>query len=371
MSSTARLLSGGVDSSVAMVRLLEQGIRPDLFYIRIGAKEEGYAGCPAEDDEVIVRILARKYDLPLEMIDLHREYWDHVVGYLLESVRRGLTPNPDMMCNRWIKFGAFDSCTGSTYDHIATGHYALKETIDGRDYLATAVDPVKDQTDFLAQITYPQLHKALFPIGDLPKERLRAIAEEHHLVTAHRDDSQGICFLGRIDYDDFLREHLGDRVGPIVELETGRVLGEHRGFWYHTIGQRKGLGLSGGPWYVIRKDVATNTIFVSRGFDTAMQYSDLIRLGAMNFISGDPMPEGVDEMPVTLKVRHTPDFTRGLLRRHADGSHSVLAEEPIQGVAAGQFCTLYDTEEHLCYGSGVIAEGLQSDAADKISEVKL
>ncbi len=353
MSSTALLLSGGVDSSVAMVRLLEQGVRPDLFYIRIGAKEEGYAGCPAEDDEVIVRILARKYDLPLEMIDLHREYWDHVVGYLLESVRRGLTPNPDMMCNRWIKFGAFDSYTGSTYDHIATGHYARKETIDGLDYLATAVDPVKDQTDFLAQITYPQLHKALFPIGDLPKERLRAIAEEHHLVTAHRDDSQGICFLGRIDYDDFLREHLGERVGPIVELETGRVLGEHRGFWYHTIGQRKGLGLSGGPWYVIRKDVESNTIFVSRGFDTEMQYSDLIRLGAMNF-----------------KVRHTPDFTRGLLHRYADGSHSVIAEEPIQGVAAGQFCTLYDTEEHLCYGSGVIAEGLRRDAQDKILQEK-
>ena len=155
-----------------------------------------------------------------------------------------------------------------------------------------------------------------------------------------------------------------------MELETGRVLGEHKGFWYHTIGQRKGLGLSGGPWYVIRKDVESNTIFVSRGFDTEMQYSDLIRLGAMNFISGDPMPEGADEMMVPLKVRHTPDFTRGLLRRHADGSHSVVAEEPIQGVAAGQFCTLYDTEANLCYGSGVIAEGLQRDAQDKIPQEK-
>lgn len=355
--STALLLSGGVDSSVAMIRLLDAGIRPDLFYIRIGAMEEGYAGCPAEDDEIIVRILARKYDLPLRMIDLHREYWDHVVGYLLDSVKRGLTPNPDMMCNRLIKFGAFDSYTHQTYDHIATGHYARKETVGGRDYLATAVDPVKDQTDFLSLITYDQLHKALFPIGDLPKEQLRSIAEQHDLVTAHRSDSQGICFLGRIDYDDFLREHLGIRKGPIVELETGEVLGEHNGYWYHTIGQRKGLGLSGGPWYVIRKDLPSNTIYVSRGFDTYKQYSDTIHVGAMNFISREPLPPDEQQMEVTLKVRHTPTFTHGTLERCADGSYRVHADEPIQGVAAGQFCTLYDTEANLCYGCGQIVGG--------------
>lgn len=363
--STALLLSGGVDSSVAMIRLLEAGIRPDLFYIRIGAMEEGYAGCPAEDDEIIVWILARKYDLPLQMIDLHREYWDHVVGYLLDSVKRGLTPNPDMMCNRLIKFGAFDSYTDHAYDQIATGHYARKETIDGRDYLATAVDPVKDQTDFLSLITYDQLRKAHFPIGDLSKDQLRTIAEQHDLVTAHRGDSQGICFLGRIDYDDFLREHLGVKMGPIVELETGEVLGEHGGYWYHTIGQRKGLGLSGGPWYVIRKDIGQNTIYVSRGFDTARQYSRTIALGTVNFITSDPMPEGEERMAVTFKVRHTPTFTHGILERRPDGQHVVHSEEPIQGVAAGQFCTLYDTGAHLCYGCGQIVGGEPSEPLEK------
>lgn len=359
--STALLLSGGVDSSVAMVRLLDRGIRPDLFYIRIGAEEEGYAGCPAEDDEILVQILAKRYDLRLEMIDLHREYWDHVVRYMLDAVRRGLTPNPDMMCNRLIKFGAFDTYAGSSYDHIATGHYATKDLVDERTYLATAVDPVKDQTDFLAQITYAQLQKAEFPIGDLTKEQVRSIAEREELVTAHRSDSQGICFLGRIDYDDFLRQHLGVCKGPIIELETGRQLGEHDGYWYHTIGQRKGLGLGGGPWYVIRKDVETNTIYVSHGYDTALQYSDLIRLGAMNFISGSPFAEGQSRLDITFKVRHTPTFTYGTLERCHDGSYIVHSDGQIQGVAAGQFCTLYDTQSHLCYGSGVIAEGLRSE----------
>lgn len=359
--STALLLSGGVDSSVAMLRLLERGVRPDLFYIRIGAAEEGYADCPAEDDEIFVRILAKRYDLPLEMVDLHREYWDHVVRYLLESVRRGLTPNPDVMCNRLIKFGAFDSYTGGAYDRIATGHYATTETISGRLYLATAADPVKDQTDFLSRITPTQLAKAVFPIGDLTKEEVRRMADEAELVTAHRGDSQGICFLGRVDYDRFLEEHLGISPGPIVELETGRLLGEHRGYWFYTIGQRKGLSLGGGPWYVIRKEIETNTIYVSRGYDTEWQYSDLIRLGEANYLSGDPFAPGADILKVTFKVRHTPTFTSGTLRRYDDGTLLLRSDRPVQGVAAGQFCTLYDPAAHICYGSAVIAEGLSSD----------
>ena len=252
--TTAVLISGGVDSAVVVHLLKERGEDLHLFYIRIGMdNDEG--DCSAEEDIEMCTLIAHRYGLPLDVVSLHEEYWDHVMDYALRTVKAGLTPNPDMMCNRMIKFGFFEQRWGKDFDQTATGHYATTEVIDGVKYLATAVDPVKDQTDFLAQITYEQLQHVIFPIGSMPKEEVRRIAEQAHLPNAHRRDSQGICFLGQIDYNDFIRRHLGERPGPIIELETGRKLGEHRGYWFHTIGQRKGLGLSGGPWYVVRKNV--------------------------------------------------------------------------------------------------------------------
>lgn len=356
-SSTALLLSGGVDSSVALHLLVEKGIRPDLFYIRIGADEEGFEGCSQEDDEVIVRWLARKYGLRLELVSLHQEYWDYVVRYMIDTVRGGRTPHPDMLCNRVIKFGYFNEYWGKDYDHIATGHYADKVIEGGLHYLATATDKTKDQTDFLAQITYPQLRKALFPLGRLPKTEVREIAEKEGLVTAHRRDSQGICFLGKVNYNDFLKKYLGTRTGDIIELETGKKLGTHEGFWFHTIGQRKGLGLSGGPWFVVKKETDTNTIFVSQGYDPEEQYGDIVEMSEMNFISGSPFPEGGTELNVTFKVRHTPEFGSGTLVRESDGSCILYADELIQGIAPGQFCSLYDKKSRICYGSGVISGG--------------
>ena len=355
--NTALLLSGGVDSSVALHLLTEQGLRPDLFYIRIGADEEGFEGCSWEDDEVIVRWLARKYGLRLELVSLHQEYWDYVVQYMIDTVKAGRTPHPDMLCNRVIKFGYFDKYWGGDYAHIATGHYADKVTEGGLDYLATAADPLKDQTDFLAQITYTQLRKALFPLGRLPKSEVRAIAEREGLLTAHRKDSQGICFLGKVNYNDFLKKYLGTSKGDIIELETGRKLGEHEGYWFHTIGQRKGLGLSGGPWFVVRKEIDSNTLFVSQGYDPEDQYGNVVEMGEMNFITRDPMPAGTDEMKVTFKVRHTPEFTSGLLKRDPSGMHTLYSDELIQGIAPGQFCSLYDEKSRLCFGSGVISGG--------------
>lgn len=353
--SVALLLSGGVDSSVALHLLMEQGVRPDLFYIRIGADEEGFADCPSEDDEVLVRWLARKYDLHLELVSLHREYWDYVVRYMIDTVRAGRTPHPDMLCNRIIKFGFFNEYWGKDYAAIATGHYAGKAIINDVHYLTTAADPIKDQTDFLAQITYPQLQKALFPLGHLMKDEVRTIAEANGLLTAHRKDSQGICFLGKVNYNDFLRKYLGIQKGPIIEVETGKKVGEHDGYWFHTIGQRKGLALSGGPWFVVRKEVPTNTLYVSRGYQPILQYGDTILLDELNFISGDPMVG--DRLGVMFKVRHTPDFTSGLLEHLPDGGYLLHSDELIQGIAPGQFCTLYDTDHHICYGSGVIQAG--------------
>ena len=223
----AALVSGGVDSSVVVHLLKEQGYTPDIFYIRIGMEaEDGYIDCPAEEDIEITSYIAKKYGCRFEEVNLHKEYWDNVVSYTIESVRKGLTPNPDVMCNRLIKFGAFNDKRGHDYDRIATGHYAQvdeRRTENGerRTFLATAKDPVKDQTDFLTQLTYPQIAKAMFPIGHLMKSDVRQIAHDAHLPSADRKDSQGICFLGKINYNDFIRRYLGEREGKIVELETG------------------------------------------------------------------------------------------------------------------------------------------------------
>ena len=349
----AVLISGGVDSAVVVHQLKEQGEDLHLFYIRIGMdNDEG--DCSAEEDIEMCTLIAHRYGLPLEVVSLHEEYWDHVMEYALRTVKAGLTPNPDMMCNRMIKFGFFEERWGKDFDKTATGHYATTEVVDGVKYLATAVDPVKDQTDFLAQITYDQLKHVMFPIGSLPKDEVRRIAEAAHLPNAHRRDSQGICFLGQIDYNDFIRRHLGERPGPIIELETGRKLGEHRGYWFHTIGQRKGLGLSGGPWYVVRKNVDENVIYVSNGYGTAKQYGRTLRLDEMHFISGNPW-DGVDgSVDIMFKNRHTPNIMRGKFTRIGERQWVIESEQDVQGIAPGQFAVIYDARGHLCYGSGII-----------------
>ena len=257
MKNVAVLISGGVDSAVVVHQLCEQGYRPDLHYIKIGMEGED-SSCSAEEDIELSQATARKYGLRLEVTDLQKEYWERVVGYAIERVKQGLTPNPDVMCNRFIKFGAFEERIGKDYDLVATGHYATRIEEDGLVWLGTAKDPVKDQTDFLAQLSYEQLQHTIFPIGHLMKEEVRSIAEEAHLPSAHRKDSQGICFLGKINYNDFLRKFLGEKEGRVIDIETGKVVGTHRGFWFHTIGQRKGLGLGGGPWFVVKKNIKKN-----------------------------------------------------------------------------------------------------------------
>lgn len=349
----AALISGGVDSAVAVHRLLEQGHDPHLFYIRIGLdNDEG--DCSAEEDIEMCTYIARRYNLPFDVVSLHQEYWDNVMEYALRTVREGLTPNPDIMCNRMIKFGYFEQRWGHEFDMTATGHYATTTRVGDKVYLSTAVDPVKDQTDFLARISYEQLCHVMFPIGDLPKQRVREIALATHMPNALRKDSQGICFLGKINYNDFIRRHLGERPGPIVEIETGRKLGEHRGYWFHTIGQRKGLGLSGGPWYVVKKNIHDNVIYVSNGYDCEKQYGKTLHLAEMQFISGNPWPEGASQAEITFKNRHTPVFTRARLTRLEGDEYVIESDDKIQGIAPGQFAVIYDRDALLCFGSGII-----------------
>lgn len=312
-----------------------------------------YMDCSAEEDWEMANAVARRYGLPLEMIDLQQEYWDQVAAYAIDKIRRGLTPNPDVMCNKYIKFGCFEQKIGKEFDFTATGHYATTVNKDGKVWLGTAVDPVKDQTDFLAQIDYLQVSKLMFPLGKLMKNEVRDIALRANLPTARRRDSQGICFLGKINYNDFVRRFLGEREGAIIELETGKKIGTHKGYWFHTIGQRKGLGLSGGPWFVVRKDVDYNVLYVSKGYDTEMQYGNEFKMHDFHFITDDPWKDKT-EVDVTFKIRHTPDFTKGKLTHEANGGYRIVSSDKLQGIAPGQFGVLYDEHSQLCIGSGEI-----------------
>ena len=347
----AVLLSGGVDSSVVVHELAGIGIHPDCFYIKIGPEEKEEWDCSSEEDLEMATSVAHKYGCTLQIIDCHKEYWDEVTRYTMEKVKAGFTPNPDVMCNRLIKFGAFHDKIGYKYDIIATGHYAQTEIDENGDkWLVTSPDPVKDQTDFLAQIYSWQLKKAIFPIGHFQKGEVREIALREHLVNAKRKDSQGICFLGQINYNDYIRRYLGDNPGDVIELETGKKIGEHRGLWYHTIGQRKGLGFGGGPWFVVKKDVKWNILYVSHGYDPQTAYKKDFPVIDFHFLTKE-----VDMKNVTFKIRHTPEYHPATIEKVDDRHFIIHAAESIHGVAPGQFCVVYDENHHCCFGSGEIS----------------
>ncbi len=349
----AALLSGGVDSSVVVHLLKEAGHDPTLFYIKIGMDDDELLHCSSEEDIEMASLIARKYGCKLEIVDLHKDYWDNVVSYTIDKVRQGLTPNPDVMCNKLIKFGVFEQRVGKDFDKTATGHYATTVETGGKVFLGTAIDPVKDQTDFLAQINSLQVSKLMFPIGHLMKNEVREIANNALLPSAKRQDSQGICFLGKVNYNDFIRRYLGEKEGPIVELETGKILGKHKGYWFHTVGQRKGLGLSGGPWYVIKKDVAANVVYASKGFDVDTQYGYDFSMRDFHFITENPWNNSSNEIEITFKIRHTPDFTKGKILKTPAGYH-LISTQRLQGIAPGQFGVIYDAESKICIGSGEI-----------------
>ena len=194
----------------------------------------------------------------------------------------------------------------------------------------------------------------MFPLGDIPKAEVREIAIKAQMPNAYRKDSQGICFLGKINYNDFIRRHLGEKKGPIIELETGKKLGEHKGFWFHTIGQRKGLGLSGGPWYVVKKNVHDNVIYVSNGYGTEKQYGNTLHLDEMHFITENPWENSCNQVDITFKNRHMPEFLPAKLTHLGNMEYVIESENKVQGIAPGQFAVIYDKEKRLCYGSGII-----------------
>ncbi len=352
----AALVSGGVDSSVMVHLLKKQGVTPDIFYIKIGIKEEAGYVCPKEEDIEITEYIAKKYACKMEVVDLEDAYYDSVIKYTLDTVRKGFTPNPDVMCNLLIKFGAFNDKWGYLYDRIATGHYAGIQTIRGENFLRTAKDTHKDQTYFLGRITHAQLQKAMFPLQDISKPDVRKIALEANLPSAARPDSQGICFLGKINYSDFIKQHVGERPGPVIELETGKQWGEHRGLWFHTIGQRKGLGLSQGPWFVVKKDIPNNVLYISHGYDPQAQYGSIVQLDDFRFINEKADLDYSTPQAIRFKIRHSPEFLTGTMQQTADDSMIIASDRPIAGIAPGQFGVIYQAKGELCMGAGIISE---------------
>ena len=342
---TAVLLSGGVDSSVALRRLEEEGFQNlTAFYLKIWLEDElSFMGeCPWEEDLRYAREVCAAAGVPLEIIPLQTEYFQKVVSYAVKELKLGRTPSPDIFCNQRIKFGAFLETIDPSFQKVATGHYARIAETNSHYRLLKGLDPVKDQTYFLSHLSQEQVARSLFPIGHLHKHEVRRLAESYQLPNWRRADSQGICFLGKIKFNDFVGYHLGEKTGAIVDLETGRKLGEHRGYWFHTVGQRKGLGLSGGPWYVVRKDLESNVIFVAHADRISDHTRDTFQVTDAHWIGGPPAREELQ-----VKLRHSENVYACRVHKGKDSLYSVQLDEPDQGVASGQFAVFYDDDECL------------------------
>ena len=298
-------LSGGVDSAVAAYILKEQGYDVSCAFMR---NWDSYANndilgnptiqddvCPQEQDYADAKAVADALELPLYRVDFVKEYWDHVFTYFIDEYKKGRTPNPDILCNKYIKFDAFFKYAQSMgFDTVATGHYAQVEHGDEYSRLLRGADNNKDQTYFLCQMPKEALRHTLFPIGNLEKHEVREIAEKLALESvATKKDSTGICFIGERNFREFLKNYLPSQDGDIVDIETMEVLGKHIGVMYYTIGQRKGLGIGGtrGPWFVVGKDVKKNILFVTNGNESDWLYTDSCIVSGVNWFPSEK-PEG-------------------------------------------------------------------------------
>jgi tRNA-5-taurinomethyluridine 2-sulfurtransferase len=363
--SYAVLLSGGVDSSTALWELTRDPANDVVaYYLKVWLEDElDYLGdCPWEEDLSYARQVCDAAGVALNVVSLQLEYYDRVVAYAIEELRGGRTPSPDIFCNERIKFGAFfdhlsaegnrDSDTGALTPElkIATGHYARITGEGDHVLLRRAPDPVKDQTYFLAHLCQDQLRQIDFPIGSMTKAEVRERAIKYDLPNKDRPDSQGICFLGKVRYPEFIRHYLGERPGPIVEAETGTVLGHHRGYWFHTIGQRQGLGLGGGPWYVVGKDLATNTIRVSNSDAANNRARSVFDVEDLSWTWRAPA-----DGEVVIKIRHGPALIDASIEWLDESRIRVRMQSPDRGVAPGQFAVFYDGD--ICLGCGRIMGG--------------
>lgn len=382
-------LSGGVDSSVAAYVLKEQGFDVIALFMKNWHDTTGLlkADCPFDDDLDFAKMVARKLEIPFELVDLSDQYRKRVVDYMFNEYSRGRTPNPDVLCNREIKFDEFlKAALNLGADYVATGHYCRKETInvDGKPVyrLLAGNDPNKDQSYFLCQLSQQQLEKALFPIGDLQKPKVREIASKLGLATAQRKDSQGICFVGKVDLPVFLQQKLDAKSGSIIEIPDsyykninttvndisalakattykptdGKVVGKHQGAHFYTIGQRKGLNVGGTPepLFVIATDVEKNIVYVGQGQEHPGLFRNALFIpkDEIHWIRTDLALPKNESMDFLLRIRYRQPLQKAKIHMKEDGLFIVF-ELPQRGITPGQFAAWYIKDELV--GSGVIA----------------
>ncbi|TXS92891.1 tRNA 2-thiouridine(34) synthase MnmA [Parahaliea maris] len=347
-------MSGGVDSSVSALLLKEQGYAVEGLFMKNWDEDDGTEYCTAKEDFADAQAVADKLGIPLHGANFAAEYWDNVFEHFLEEYRAGRTPNPDILCNREIKFKAFlDYALMLGADLIATGHYTRRGEADGKATLLKGLDPNKDQSYFLHAVGHHELEKTLFPVGEIEKPEVRRLAEQYDLATAKKKDSTGICFIGERRFSDFLKQYLPAQPGDIHSLE-GEVLGRHQGLMYHTIGQRQGLGIGGradaadAPWYVVDKDLERNVLLVAQGNDHPALFKSTLYTGAIYWVAGS-----APALPaqLTAKVRYRQADQACTLHRDGEG-YRVEFDTPQRAITPGQSVVFY--ADDTCLGGGVI-----------------
>nr|WP_263325622.1 tRNA 2-thiouridine(34) synthase MnmA [Neobacillus sp. Marseille-Q6967] len=346
-------MSGGVDSSVAALLLKQQGYDVIGIFMKNWDDTDENGVCTATEDYNDVIRVCNQIGIPYYAVNFEKQYWDKVFTYFLDEYRAGRTPNPDVMCNKEIKFKAFlEHAMNLGADYLATGHYAQVEYRDGEYKMLRGHDENKDQTYFLNQLSQEQLSRVMFPIGNLEKSKVREIAKEANLATATKKDSTGICFIGERNFKEFLGQYLPAQPGNMETLD-GKVMGRHEGLMYHTIGQRHGLGIggSGEPWFAIGKDLKRNVLFVGQGFHNEKLYSDSIVAVNTSWVSDREKPA---EFECTAKFRYRQEDNKVTVKIMEDQKVQVLFHEPIRAVTPGQAVVFYNGDE--CLGGGTIDE---------------
>ena len=356
-------MSGGVDSSVAAYLLKQQGYDVIGIFMKNWDDTDEFGVCTATEDYEDVIAVCNQIGIPYYAVNFEKQYWDKVFTYFLEEYKAGRTPNPDVMCNKEIKFKAFlEHAMNLGADYLATGHYARVERDEAGVRMLRGVDNNKDQTYFLNQLTQQQLEKVMFPIGHLPKPEVRKIAEEAGLATAKKKDSTGICFIGERNFKEFLSQYLPAQPGN-METFDGEVKGTHDGLMYYTLGQRHGLGIGGDgePWFVLGKDLQRNVLYVGQGFHHEKLYSDALSAVKMSFTGETP----TGTFTCTAKFRYRQVDTPVEVEMREDGTAYIKFAEPQRAITPGQAVVLYDGD--VCLGGGTIDEVFKE--AEKLTYV--
>ncbi len=349
-------MSGGVDSSVTALLLKQQGYDVIGIFMKNWDDTDEFGNCTAEDDAEDVRRVCEQIGIPYYTVNFEKEYYDKVFAYFLDEYKRGRTPNPDVMCNREIKFGEFlNKALDLGADYVATGHYARVVEQDGQFTLLRGVDNNKDQTYFLNALNQQQLSRAMFPIGHLPKPEVRRIAAEANLYTAKKKDSTGVCFIGERNFREFLSNYLPARSGNMVDIATGEVKGKHDGLMYYTLGQRQGLGIGGSgngqPWFVADKDLERNILYVVQGDAHPSMYSTGLIASGVNWIDGSTPAPGTT-LQCAAKFRYRQPDQGVTLTWQEDGNVHVQFDVQQKAITPGQAVVFYDGE--VCLGGGTI-----------------